>query len=182
MCQVETMRLWRWCSAIAALLLLAGCGLGLPNAQSAQSSSPAACENVAGACAVEQALTVLVTYLTLFAELCGALVIGVAVLRALLNVLPHLVVHRAVSETAKETIRLQLGRSLALALEFELGADILKTAVAPTFTIIAQLAAIIVLRTLLNYFLEREIRQSEERHREQYTSSAGQEVPHERVA
>ena len=58
---------------------------------------------------------------------------------------------------------MQLGKSLALALEFELGADILKTAVAPSFTIIAQLAAIIVLRTALNYFLERELRQTEQR-------------------
>ena len=67
------------------------------------------------------------------------------------------------SAAGTEAVRLRLGRWLALALEFELGADILKTAVAPSFTIIAQLAAIIVLRTALNYFLERELRQTEQR-------------------
>ncbi|RZK29695.1 MAG: DUF1622 domain-containing protein, partial [Hymenobacter sp.] len=54
-----------------------------------------------------------------------------------------------------------LGRSLALALELELGADILKTAVAPTWDDIGLLASIAVLRTGLNYFLERELRNAE---------------------
>ena len=63
----------------------------------------------------------------------------------------------------KEEIRLSLGRSLALALELELGADILKTAVAPTWNDIGLLAAIAVLRTALNYFLERELRNAEQR-------------------
>lgn len=58
----------------------------------------------------------------------------------------------------KNDIRLSLGRTLALALEFLLGADILKTAVAPTWNDIGQLAAIAVLRTGLNYFLERELK------------------------
>ncbi len=57
----------------------------------------------------------------------------------------------------REDIRLQLGRSLALALEFQLAADILKTAVTPTWDDIGKVAAIILLRTILNYFLAREI-------------------------
>ena len=57
----------------------------------------------------------------------------------------------------KEEVRLRLGRWLAVALEFELAADILRTAVAPTWNEIGQLAAIVVLRTVLNYFLQQEI-------------------------
>jgi uncharacterized membrane protein len=60
-------------------------------------------------------------------------------------------------EPQTENIRLRLGRWLALALEFELGADILRTAIAPTWTDIGQLAAIATIRTLLNYFLQKEI-------------------------
>ncbi|MBA2391981.1 MAG: DUF1622 domain-containing protein [Ktedonobacteraceae bacterium] len=60
-------------------------------------------------------------------------------------------------EPATENIRLRLGRWLALALEFELGADILRTAIAPTWAEIGQLAAIATIRTLLNYFLQKEI-------------------------
>ena len=58
---------------------------------------------------------------------------------------------------AKEAVRLKLGRWLAVALELELGADILRTAVAPTWNEIGQLGAIVVLRTALNFFLQKEI-------------------------
>lgn len=58
----------------------------------------------------------------------------------------------------KLKIRLGLGKSLALSLEFLLAADILRTAVAPTWDEIGKLAAIATLRTLLNYFLERELK------------------------
>ena len=61
----------------------------------------------------------------------------------------------------KEEIRLSSGRSLAL--ELELGANILKTAVAPTWNDIGLLVAIAVLRTALNYFLERELQNAEKR-------------------
>ena len=48
---------------------------------------------------------------------------------------------------ALERVRLYFGRWLTLALEFELGADILRTAISPTWNEIGQLAAIIFLRT-----------------------------------
>ncbi|MFE5520728.1 DUF1622 domain-containing protein [Streptomyces virginiae] len=54
-------------------------------------------------------------------------------------------------------IRLSLGRFLVLGLEFQLAGDVLRTAVAPSFTEIGQLAAIAAIRTLLNFFLTREI-------------------------
>ncbi|GAB2985622.1 hypothetical protein GCM10023080_059010 [Streptomyces pseudoechinosporeus] len=54
-------------------------------------------------------------------------------------------------------IRLALGRFLVLGLEFQLAGDVLRTAVAPSFTEIGQLAAIAAIRTALNYFLGREI-------------------------
>jgi uncharacterized membrane protein len=57
----------------------------------------------------------------------------------------------------KEDVRLRLGRWLAVALEFLLAADVLRTAVAPTWDEIGKLAAIATLRTLLNYFLQKEI-------------------------
>lgn len=61
------------------------------------------------------------------------------------------------SREPQEAIRLRLGRWLALALEFELAADILRTGIAPGWNEIGQLGAIIVLRTALNFFLRREI-------------------------
>jgi uncharacterized membrane protein len=57
-------------------------------------------------------------------------------------------------------VRLQLGRYLALALEFELGADILSAAVSPSWDQIGKLGAIGVIRTALNFFLTRELREA----------------------
>ena len=118
---------------------------------------------VPGAEVTENTLTVIVTYFTFFAEICGALVIAVAVIRGLLRYIPHIFGRQSSNETFTEGIRLQLGKSLALALEFALAADILKTAVAPTLAVIGQLAAIAALRTFLNYFLDQELRESERR-------------------
>jgi uncharacterized membrane protein len=58
-------------------------------------------------------------------------------------------------------VRLSLGRFLALGLEFQLAGDILRTAIAPTFAELGQLAAVAAIRTALNFFLEREIREEQ---------------------
>ncbi len=57
----------------------------------------------------------------------------------------------------EEVIRLTLGRALSLALEFQVAADILGTALDPTQQDLIILAAVVALRTLLNYFLGREL-------------------------
>jgi uncharacterized membrane protein len=63
---------------------------------------------------------------------------------------------------AQPSIRLDLGLSLALALEFLLAADIVGTAVSPRWNEIAKLAAITGIRTFLNYFLHREVQELQE--------------------
>ncbi len=59
--------------------------------------------------------------------------------------------------------RLTFARFLVIALEFQLAADIIATAVAPDFEQIGKLGAIAVIRTFLNYFLMREISEEEAR-------------------
>jgi uncharacterized membrane protein len=53
-------------------------------------------------------------------------------------------------------LRLHFGMWLQLALEFQLGSDILATTVAPTFEALYKLAITAVIRTFLNYFLNQE--------------------------
>jgi len=65
-----------------------------------------------------------------------------------------------------EHVRLTLGRFLVLGIEFQLAADILTTAVSPTFEDIGQLAAIAAIRTVLNYFLTQEIERAEKLEKE----------------
>jgi len=95
-------------------------------------------------------------WLKLSIETTGVIIIGIGVAVALWQFARAMVARRAANFTA---IRLSLARYLALALEFQLGADILSTAIAPTPKEIGQLAAIAVIRTGLNYFLSLEMKE-----------------------
>jgi uncharacterized membrane protein len=85
----------------------------------------------------------------------GVAVVALAVLVAAARFVTSLV--RRTHPFPPEDLRLGLGRSLALSLEFLLGADILRTAIEPSWEEIGRLAAIAAIRTALNYFLQREI-------------------------
>jgi uncharacterized membrane protein len=87
----------------------------------------------------------------------GVLIVAVAVVLAGVRYVLGLV--KRVRPFPPEGLRLGLGRSLALSLEFLLGADILRTAVEPSWDEIGRLAAIAAIRTALNFFLQREIAQ-----------------------
>ena len=97
------------------------------------------------------------TYLAAAIEAGAALIIALAAAQAIQRALRFYFFKHGAPEKAKEDIRLRLGQWLALALEFELAADILRTAIAPTWNEIGQLGAIVVLRTVLNFFLQMEI-------------------------
>src|SRR5262245_46441181 len=56
---------------------------------------------------------------------------------------------------ARKEIWRRFGTWLLLGLEFELAADIIRSVVSPTWQEIGELAAIAIIRTFLNYFLER---------------------------
>ncbi|MTJ08342.1 DUF1622 domain-containing protein [Anabaena sp. UHCC 0204] len=112
---------------------------------------------------LETWLKVIIDYLAVGTEIAAAVVIGGAVIKGIVAYLRLLLSRSKQQFDATERIRLQLGRVLALGLEFTVASDILRTAVAPTRQDILNLGAIVLLRTLLNYFLEREIQQGEQR-------------------
>ena len=89
------------------------------------------------------------------AEILASVIIGIGILKVLFNYISRL--HPSNKKISKEEIRIQFGSSVAVSLELLLGADVLATAVAPSWNDIGQLAAIAVLRTALNYFLGKEL-------------------------
>ena len=95
-----------------------------------------------------------VEWLRLGVETMGAAIIAIGVLVAAVGFI-RVMLGRA--DTDFFSIRLTLARYLALALEFQLGADILSTAIAPSWDQIGKLGAIAVIRTALNFFLMREM-------------------------
>lgn len=92
-------------------------------------------------------------------EVIAAIVIGISLLKFLYRYFIN--IFHPNDGAANQAIRIQFGSSLTVALELLLAADILATAIAPTWDDIGKLASIAVLRTALNYFLERELRSSE---------------------
>lgn len=98
----------------------------------------------------------LVQWLKLGIETIGAALIGLGVVTAAVQFVRHMIAQRDAEFTS---IRLILARYLALALEFQLGADILSTAIAPSWDQIGKLGAIAIIRTALNYFLSLEMKQ-----------------------
>jgi len=109
------------------------------------------------------ALKQLTAYLAGGIEVAAAIIIGFAAIEATLRAFPVFIPRTTPLHDDVEIIRLRLGRWLTLAIEFELAADILRTPVTLTWNDIGQLAAIVVLRTVLNYFLQREVGKAESR-------------------
>ena len=91
-------------------------------------------------------------------EACGAVVIMIGAIVAIVKFVLALG-RRDINQFS--SVRLSLARFLVLGLEFQLAADVLRTAISPSFEEIGKLAAIAAIRTLLNYFLNREIAQEQ---------------------
>ena len=104
---------------------------------------------------VEEQVRYGVEWLRLLVETLGALIIATGVVVVVVALVRHLLAERGGSFVP---IRLAFARYLTLALELQLAADILSTSVAPTWERIGKLAAIAVIRTALNYFLSKELK------------------------
>ena len=118
---------------------------------------------------MEEALQRVVAVLVVVVEVCGAAVIIAGAVWAFVRLIVTAVRRRDTEGFVP--VRLTLGRFLALGLEFQLASDVLRTAVAPSFTELGQLAAVAAIRTALNYFLSREI--AEERRQVAELSGTG---------
>lgn len=89
-------------------------------------------------------------------HLLAILVISVGIIKAMFIYFKDALLGQNAREAIKES-RLELGHSFSLGLAFLIGASIVNTTVAPTWNDIGQLAAVIAIRTILNYFLLREM-------------------------
>lgn len=106
----------------------------------------------------ESALRNMVDLMVRLIEACGAVVIMIGAIVAIVKFGVALT-RRNINQFS--AVRLSLARFLVLGLEFQLAADVLRTAISPSFEEIGKLAAIATIRTVLNYFLNREIAQEQ---------------------
>jgi uncharacterized membrane protein len=71
------------------------------------------------------------------------------------------------SGTERRDVWLRYARWLVAALTFQLGADIIETAITTEWEAVGRLGAVAVIRTFLNFFLDRDLAEIRERHREE---------------
>lgn len=109
---------------------------------------------------IERLLLESAFFLKIVIESVALLILSIAVLQAIKKIL---ISRRKIRQkVCLNSIRIELGTSLALALELLLAADIVATAVSATWQSLGQLAAIAGIRTFLNFFLEKEVKELEE--------------------
>lgn len=106
-------------------------------------------------------LATFASFLKLILEFISVFCVALGLLTALGIALPHFL-RTGRFITNLPSVRLKFGTWLLVALEFQLGADIVATTVDPTLQSLAELAILAAVRTFLNYFLAKEL-EAEER-------------------
>jgi uncharacterized membrane protein len=89
-------------------------------------------------------------------ELVAVVVIAYGAAEATVRLVGRVFGRTAVLGRRKE-IWVRFAMWLVLGLEFELAADVVRTVIAPSWEELGQLGAIAVIRTFLNYFLEKDL-------------------------
>ena len=105
----------------------------------------------------ESLLVPYVNYLTFGIDLAAGLIIGLSAIFALISFFKILIKPIKEQTQYKETIRLNLTRGMLLALDFEIGSDILKTILIPSIRELTLLAVIVGIRIVLSWSLSKEI-------------------------
>jgi uncharacterized membrane protein len=81
------------------------------------------------------------------------------------------------SSHERRDVWLRFARWLIAGLTFQLAADIIETSIRTNWASIGQLGAVAVIRTFLNYFLERDLAEVRERQREPVKRATGFQEP-----
>ena len=98
-----------------------------------------------------------VGYLTFGIDIAAGIIIAISAASALLAFFKILRKSPKEQTQEKETIRLRLARGLLLALDFEVGSDILKTILVPSANELSILAVVVGIRIVLSWSLSKEI-------------------------
>lgn len=106
---------------------------------------------------LDKVLRPYVEILTFGIDIAAGLVIVISAIIAFISFLKILAKSHTVQTHEKETIRLSLARGMILALDFEVGSDILKTILLPGINELAILAVIVTIRIGLSLSLSKEI-------------------------
>lgn len=106
-------------------------------------------------------------------DIIALLVVLAGTLQALVGVIRLLWRHHPQDNHLRRQVWMDYSRWLVAALTFQLAADILESSTTPDWDGIGRLAAVAVIRTFLNYFLERDVEEMRQREQEARERAAG---------
>ena len=106
---------------------------------------------------MEATLEIFAANTALVLEFITVVTVAIGAVIAVIGLGRHFLVAREPMGPAIRMIWLQFAAWILIALEFALGADIVRTAIAPSWDDIGQLAVIAAIRTGLGFFLDRDI-------------------------
>ena len=121
---------------------------------------------------METTFEIVAEHVALGAELIATLLIAIGCIGALVRVIRMVAEKHTHIRTIKD-IWLRLAGWILLALEFTLGADIVRTSISPSWEDLGKLAAIAGIRTVLSIFLERDLNSFEKERAERRAGEAG---------
>ena len=106
---------------------------------------------------IERFLDPYLSILILIIDILAGVVIGISAILAFISYLK--IIRKRIHEQIiqQESIRLRLARGMLFALDFEIGADILKTVLVPSPTDLAILSVVVAIRIILSWSLSKEI-------------------------
>ena len=96
---------------------------------------------------IEQYFDVFIKYVVLLIELIGTLILVYAIVSAIVGLFKH-----------QKHVRLKLAEGIALALEFKIGGELLRTVIVRDWEELLILGAIILLRAALTFLIQWEIK------------------------
>jgi uncharacterized membrane protein len=91
-------------------------------------------------------------------NIAGALITVWGIIVSLIELVRKEFSHKEECIKYNELIRIKLGSYLVLALEFFIASDIIKTIITPTWEGLGVLGAIVIIRTVLSYFLTKDLK------------------------
>lgn len=100
----------------------------------------------------------IINIVSLCLNIVGALIVLLGTAVSLVEFLRKEIFERAEVVRLNEAIRIKLGSYLVLGLEFFIAGDIVKTIITPTWESLGILGAIVVIRTILSYFLTKDLK------------------------
>jgi uncharacterized membrane protein len=114
-------------------------------------------------------------YAIVFIDAIALVIVLIAVVEAVINGMRLMLSHPDGHE--RRDVWLRFARWLVAALTFQLAADIIETSITDDWKSVGRIAAVAVIRTFLNYFLERDVDKTRAEQREGEQPTVAEAAP-----